>query len=473
MAFTPDEFDSNQSLNELSDLSFDMSKFINEVFDKEYILVVGSEVILDPKVEPTGDVNNYLLKIINHRLHSNYSNFEDLYIHSNEKIDPIRNLLSKDEFKKSMVIADISKELRDLLETKLFKVVITTTFDSYLELLLKDIWDKEEEQLNIVNIWDATSLSRFQEILNKYNDPKDYNEPTLIYAFGKCEKDEAKKYARNDFDYIQTIERWLSFDARSDKMMQFIQSKRLLSLGCKFDDWYFRFFWYILKREKDKQREGEIAIFFDEEDRSERNLKKYLFNSRVVTYPEKVSGGTDMEKSHTLKFMRDIHTALTSLEDNNPYRDLVVGLRRRGIIFFSYCNRDKQKAREIFNKLQPLFPNLWYDDQKLLGGRNYETEIQMGIENAKVFILLLTPSVAKDLINGDLNHFYNSEWRWACERKQHLAIIPLAVPEVDPREEYYCKTFENFMGDKMSCIEMSEPDWMAKLQRAIDESLKN
>ena len=106
-------------------------------------------------------------------------------------------------------------------------------------------------------------------------------------------------------------------------MMQYIQSKRLLSLGCKFDDWYFRFFWYILRREEIKQRDGDIAIFFDENDRSDLNLQTYLKNVRVITQTH----------VNVREFMRQITKVLTSTEDDNPYRDLVTGYRRQGKIF--------------------------------------------------------------------------------------------------------------------------------------------
>lgn len=209
-----------------------------------------------------------------------------------------------------MVVDDVSEELQGLLRTKLFKIVIVTTFDSYLEILMRDIWDS---RLRVVNVWDITSLSSFYNLLAEYKEVKDYNEPTLIYAFGKCEEKEGCFYARKDFEYIQTIERWLEFDKHKNLMMQFILSKRLLSLGCKFDDWYFRFFWYILRREEMKQREGDIAIAFDRDDRSDMNLENYLKNSRAITQTE----------LSAREFMRQITKVLTSTDADNPYRTSV------------------------------------------------------------------------------------------------------------------------------------------------------
>ena len=165
MAFTPSEKDSEYSIDNLQNLQFDMKKAIAQVFNNEYILIVGSEVILNPNVEPSGDVGAYLLKHINRQMKSHHNNFDEVMRHAGPGIDPIRNLLHWESFSKSMVIDDVSEDLQGLLRTHLFKVVITTTFDSYLEILMRDIWG---DDLHIVNIWDASSLVDFYVFLHKF-----------------------------------------------------------------------------------------------------------------------------------------------------------------------------------------------------------------------------------------------------------------------------------------------------------------
>lgn len=457
MAFTPDEEDLEYTIDDLQDLVFNMEEAIGHVFNNEYILIVGGEVILNLNVEPSGDVGEYLLRHVNRKLKSSYKNFDEVMQHSGNEIDPIRNLLSWDKFKQSMVVDDVSEELQGLLRTKLFKTVVTTTFDSYLEILMRDIWG---DRLRVVNIWNATSLACFYERLSQYKEVKDYNEPTLIYAFGKCEEKEGCRYARKDFEYIQTIEQWLKFDKHENLMMLFIQSKRLLSLGCKFDDWYFRFFWYILRREEIKQRDGDIAIVFDKDDRSDQNLQTYLKNSRVITQ-------TDVDAR---ELMRQITKVLISMDADNPYRELVMKYRRRGEIFFSYCNKDKTLARQVFLQLSQSYPNMWFDQENILGGDNYDTEIRYGISHAKVFIPLLTPHIAEDLKNGKTDSYYNEEWRQAAERKGELAVIPLAVEGYSLRESYH-SSFEKIIGDNLSGISLKDANALNNLQRAIDKHL--
>ena len=243
-------------------------------------------------------------------------------------------------------------------------------------------------------------------------------------------------------------------------MMQFIQSKRLLSLGCKFDDWYFRFFWYILRREEIKQRDGDIAIVFDKNDRSGQNLQNYLKNSRVITQ-------TDVDAR---VFMRQITQVLTSIEDDNPYRDLVMKYRRRGEIFFSYCNKDKNLARQIFQQLSLLYPNMWFDQENILGGDNYNAEIRYGITHAKVFIPLLTPQIAEDLKNGKTDNYYNEERRQAADRKGELIVIPLAMEGYSLRESYHA-IFEQIIGQNISGINLKDASAQNKKQKAIDKHL--
>ncbi len=458
MAFTPDEEDLEYAIDDLQNLEFKMDEAIGRVFNNEYILIVGSEVILNPQVEPSGDVNDYLLRHVNRKLKgSSYKNFDEVMQHSGTEIDPIRNLLSWDKFKQSMVVDDVSEELQGLLRTKLFKVVIATTFDSYMEILMRDIWGS---RLRVVNVWDTASLSSFYNQLAQYREVRDYNEPTLIYAFGKCEEKEGCFYARKDFEYIQTIERWLEFDKHKNLMMQFILSKRLLSLGCKFDDWYFRFFWYILRREEVKQREGDIAIALDRDDRSDLNLENYLKNSRAITQTE----------LSAREFMRQITKVLTSTDVDNPYRDLVTRYRRQGKIFFSYCNKDKDLALQLFQRLRQIYPNFWFDQENIRGGDNYDTEIQFGISHAKVFVPLLTPAIAEDLKNGKTDNYYNDEWRMARSRKGELTIIPLAAEGYSLRESYHT-AFERIIGDNLSGISLTEANAMSSIQKAIDKHL--
>ena len=85
-----------------------------------------------------------------------------------------------------------------LIETRLFTTILTTTTDGYLEAALRKVWGSE---LRIVNIYDKETVDELQKALNDCRSGREYNQPTLIYVFGKLDVDDiAKKYIRTDAD---------------------------------------------------------------------------------------------------------------------------------------------------------------------------------------------------------------------------------------------------------------------------------
>ena len=53
---------------------FNTKKFIRDVLNDRYALVIGNEIILDPKVEPTGDTHQYLLRRVNENSNVQFDN---------------------------------------------------------------------------------------------------------------------------------------------------------------------------------------------------------------------------------------------------------------------------------------------------------------------------------------------------------------------------------------------------------------
>lgn len=447
MGFKPKE-DTGKRIAQQQELVFSKEKFIEDVFNDEYILVVGSEVIMNKEEEPTGDVKQYILRALNTSLRCNYKDFNELLQHVGDGIDPIRNLLnSEDDF--SYEIHDVSPELRGLLETGLFRFVLTTTFDGYLEMVLKAIWESRGETLRVVNIDDKKSLDELNNTLKDCREDRIYRQPTLFYIFGKAVKDEAKKFVRTDDDAIQIIEKWIQ-PTKHDLVLKLIRSKKLLALGCKFDDWYFRFFWYILKHNLKSLEEGQVAFLLDEHDRSEHRLQSFLRSKRIYQHGD------------ARTFMSDITQMLTSTDPDNPFHDLVIRQRRRGGIFISYCSKDSVMASQLFFILCHKGFNVWFDNVNLQGGDNYNREIESAIAEAQVFIPLLTLSVAKDLKAGRTDNYYNREWRLASQTKTKR-IMPLAINGYDLHAGYHTQTFESIVADTLSGIDLMQTDGMKKL----------
>lgn len=452
--------DLNYSQKE-SNNTFDERSFVDGVFNNEYILVVGSGVILDRAKFPQtdGDINRYILNEINNDRRDERADFVDhkdftdvIRATPSDKQDPIYSLLADGI---DYELSDISPELTQLLRSKLFKFVLTTTIDGYVEALMRDIWGNE---LRIVNINDNQSLKDFQTALETSRVNK-YEQPTLFYVFGKVVKgrEKPKGFMETDVDAIRYIEKWMK-DLDNKRIVPFLKKKRMLALGCKFDDWYFRFFWYILTRGfNDAEREGakdtdgsiltrdNLASLFNPDDPSDRHLKEYLHRRGVCMHDD------------VWLFMSHIYTLLTSIEADSPFRKMILEKRRMGEIFISYKSCDVLFASELFCKLaREKRLNVWFDNVRLNGGDDYDEAIQKAIQEAKIFIPILSPAIEKELEdNGEqISTYYSDEWRWASENGQ-LCVLPIAIGGYNLRSQQH-QMFEHIVKHQTTGIDMSE-----------------
>lgn len=476
MAFLPGE-SRNITIDHVQDLTFDLYEFIEQVFNDDYILIIGSEVVLDPGTVTagSGDVNSYILSVINELQRSDCSSFDDVINKAGANVDPIRALLTNENFLSEMSIEDISPELRSLIETCVFKTVITTTSDSYVEMLLRSVWGNS---LRVVNVANERSLNDFRGCLREFKGNRVYSEPTLIYAFGKAERNESMPFARTDADYIYFIERWMKFDVRNDPFINLIQKKKLLALGCRFEDWYFRFFWYVLRHDVKRMGFGQVAVALDPSDRADANLEAFFKRYRIYNHDS-------FNNSHPMcakEFMRFITETITSPEDKSQFRQMILDKRRKKGIFISYCHEDEAIASKLFFMLSRHFPNVWIDTEKLKAG-DYNQEIVSAISEAIVFIPILSPTVARHLDEDDDSHYYRTEWSLATQRIMPeigeegvrygaITILPLAVNGYDLHADYHISKFETLLNCHNHGVNLMAPSGFDRLLESIDFLLK-
>ena len=436
---------------------FNTKKFIKDVLSDKYALVIGNEIILDTKIEPSGDVHEYLLRKVNENSNVQYEDYSEIALYMDERINPVRQLVESGEVEYD---ADsVAPELVELLATRLFTTVLTTTTDGYLEAVMRRIWGKE---LRVVNIYDKESVEDMQNALKSCRKGQRYTQPTLIYVFGKMEEDWSMDYFRTDADAILLIEKWMRMDVESNNgMLEYIKSKRLLALGCKFENWYFRFFWYVLTGALEGNRKfdgsGEVAFELNDTEQTEKKLLRFLDRTNICVLGK------------TASFIKDITAILTKEDDNSPFRQQLLESRRRGGVFISYCSKDALTACQLFYQLCEKKYDVWLDSARLYGGDNYEREIADAISSAKVVITLLSPNVADDLSNGDTGHYYNKEWRMATQFNDKI-IIPVAVNGYDLRAAYH-QGYEE-IAKSVTGYNLMDTDGLGKLINCINEHLQ-
>ena len=267
----------------------------------------------------------------------------------------------------------------------------------------------------------------------------------------------------------------MKFDSHSNDFMDFVKSRKILSLGCKFEDWYFRFFWYVLRRDVDKMGNGQVAIQLDINDRADANLDDFFRRYRVYNH----SRGGNQSSMDARRFMSFITDTLTSVDESSPFRQQVIARRREQGIFISYYHTDEVIATKLFFMLSRKFPNVWFDTQRLKVG-DYNSEIASAIVESKVFIPVLSPTVAKHLIEGDDSHYYRTEWAIAsqvkgndtADKENGTYILPLAVNGYDLfANEYHRDKFEAITGFHNTGVNLMSPSGFNQLVDRIDSVL--
>lgn len=452
-------------------VTFQDTLFFNGIINNEYILVVGSGVILNKNKYPktNGDLNVLLLNAINDDKHTNYESLSDAVTACPLQISPLYTLLVEGI---DYDIDDVSPDLIELLNTRYFKYVFTTSPDHYLENLMRGIWDNE---LRIVNFSDENSMRNFYDAIKKSKG--NYMQPTLFYVFGKAVKGQKNptKFLETDNDAITYIEEWIKID-KDSPLVSFLKQKRVFCIGCNFDDWYHRFFWHNLTYNfaREDNLYNDNAVLANKVGR----LEEYLSSNNVCVH------------SDPWAVLSYVNHMLTS--SNGRYVDMLRSKTLEGKVFLSYkSDPDSELAQSIFNTLSQQTPlKLWLDSSELLGGQPYNKRIPESIRFSQIFIPILTPSISKTLnkytveqlkeldAKSELPYFIQ-EWKWASNAN-NITIIPIAFDGYNLRGSEHLK-FEEFLygnevtalpsGIEMGAMNLIEPKSISKLIESIYNAL--
>lgn len=103
-------------------------------------------------------------------------------------------------------------------------------------------------------------------------------------------------------------------------------------------------------------------------------------------------------------------------------------------VFISYAREDEQIARTLFTDLLKEGINAWFDQEALLPGQNWKTEIRKAIRECSYFLALLsTRSVNK-------RGFVQKELKDALDVFEEMCddqiyIVPIRIEECYPKDE--------------------------------------
>ena len=413
--------------NRQQNITFSWDSFIRNLTEGQYILVLGSEIMLSKSLNDNynGDSYRLIFDYVKENLiesgilpeNNTSTDFTQLsYIYKN--IDTyIRKTVNENI---DFTGEEIEPSLVELLKTRHFRVVLTTTFDPYALELMEYVWGKGNVRVLNIN----TPRSNLEFDLEKYisDDIVTAIQPTLYYIFGKAfPANETRPFVVNDNDAIVTLSKWMS-ESAPEKMLKYIRSKRILALGCKFDDWFFRFFWYTMRESIIEISQGEVVVSLDEQSESDRKLKQY-FNNENIYY-----------QSDARKF---IDETLKRLGEYDMKEEIINKRKRKGV-FLSYAHEDFEIVRHIFLSLVKADIDVWFDERNLQGADNYEKNIPVAIAESRIFIPVLSAQCQKDLLNNASRYYKDTEWSAAqttCNVNDQYKVLPVRLSGYDSRSQ--------------------------------------
>lgn len=448
---------------------FIWDSFIESVVRGEYILVLGSQVVLSKEKDSVASANGDSMQLVFNYVKDDLiekdeitkgnpsKNFTELSTSRYSRIDvnkSIRDFLEStdenDEPCFKIEEDEIEPQLMALLKEKLFRVVLTITFDPYIEYCMRKVWGDE---LRVMNIYAEPSSMDFDFTYPYKVDLNNSIPPTLYYVFGKAKDLKKRKFVATDNDAIEVMSKWLG-PAAPKNVLSYIQSKRILALGCKLDDWLFRFFWYMLKGDIKNLSEGEVVVSL-ENNETDLKLKKYLEFSNIYS------------ESDARSFIGKILSYLK--EEEVRIKDM----RKQKGIFLSYPSEDRSIVKLLYYKLVENRIPVWYDERSLKGGDKYDKKIPEAIAECPVFIPILSAQVKKDLLEGNKRYYNDVEWnhiQMLCREDlgSHV-IIPVCIGGYNVRSEYHNKLIPDEF--KRTVVNLDEQSTVADLISLIKNNL--
>lgn len=399
------------------------------------VLVLGHEGILSEKYGG-GNVKEYMVesffkfkKKANPNFGSSYNNFDDFVYEGGADLsklkEDISNLVQNHyDFDNE---EEYSPLLFRLLKRCYFRMVLTTTYDHYVEHMLRKAWaNKHNKGLRVLNIYDIRNqdIDTFESGCNDI-------QPTLYYIFGKA--DAGKDFVVTENDAMKVTKKWMDEAEAPKELIKFLKDKTILALGTKFDDWLFRFFWFTLHRDDKALRKGRVAISLSEYSESERKLMNYLKNQHI----------------ENLDYIEIVNFILDSYE--RAEEDFMRNNARGSDVFISYCSKSYESVKHLFYAMYENLNNrnqkvrIWFDrnnyDDKdgLKPGADFNKDITNAINKCKIFIPVICKSVVEVLESkaSSSKSYFLREWEIALSRlslqnTQHpIHIIPICVDGID------------------------------------------
>ena len=299
--------------------------------------------------------------------------------------------------------------LMDLLSTKKFPFVITTSFTPIVENAMRSIWG-DVRVLTFNNDPQGSAWETGGDIRT----PKDLSHPTVYYMFGNvCNKRRDARFVVTDSDMMTFCSSWIKGSGVPRTLTESLKNKYLLILGNNYSDWLFRFIWSGL-RSSTAEMKSDVVV----NNNAEVTFKQFLERLEIF-------------------FQENPEAVIAQIKEEMQKRNTTQGNDKciyKTDVFISYSHTDKKIATKLFETLRENGLKVWFDDCSIPRGEGWEASIQDGISHARLFVPILSKNVEQESI---IPHEYRTEWNYAAKISSKIGGRKFIIPFAEKGFDFY------------------------------------
>lgn len=312
----------------------------------------------------------------------------------------------------------IPEPLKQLASIRPFKLFVSTTFDSLLTQSIDAVRFGGAEKTRVI----AYSPQDRRDL------PVDLDElasPVVYHLLGRVSP--MQDYVVTEEDALEFVH---SFQASGlpPNLLSELDEKPLLIIGCSFPGWLVRFFLRAARRNRLLLARRKTDFVADASGREEPALLAFLRNFRTRTeFFHHADAVAFVAELHDRWHRRVAETAPPERSTPMEAPDM-----KPGAVFLSYASDDRPVVQAIRDALDAAGIDVWFDRDRLMAGDPYENRIRRFIDQASLFI----PVLSRSCVTPE-RRFFRLEWDHA-QRIALMAplssrfIVPVVIDDLPP-----------------------------------------
>ena len=279
--------------------------------------------------------------------------------------------------------------------------------------------------------------------------------PSLYYLFGRVNIAKRSFMVTED-DLLDYLHCWHDSDTRPNQISKYLSDKFILILGCRYPNWLFRFFWHSLKnfsiQPNSKEMQGVVSLEKLEDDRA---LVQFLSRIQTSVFDTAESFIRELVERHQKRSGNRFEPKPVGFADLQP------SSQGAPDIFVSYAREDHDSVLAVVDKIRSLGANVWFDENNLKPGEEYENLIEEKIKQCKRFV----PFISETTLQPG-RRFFKLEWNKAITENLYRLgepfITPIVLGGVSKNHPALPRPFRD-----CHIISTSDADFDAKLKTLI------